>query len=549
VTTGVFAQVKDTSKTIPVHIKNSKNYYHIQTDSGEYNKFIDDVVLQQGTDILYCDSAYMNQTTHNFEAFGDVKITQADGTEAKSNYLRYISDSKTAFMRGNVSLNDNKGKLWCDELTYNLNTKIGVYDHGGRLVSDSTTVTSNTGEYNVKTKDATFKGNAIITDPQYHITSESLVYNTGTKITRFFAPSIVNSDKMTLVTSSGAYDSHEGLADFSDHSSIWNDGQYIEADTLHYDKRTGFGFAYGHVVSIDTAHHSTIYCRHAQYYRKKKILWAVGDPVLKQVNGKDTIYIYADTFYSAPMVIPKLLPTDTVAKAATIKTAKKKSKLPQAEKPKLELAPPTMAFDDTSKTDTTAPSYFTGYHHVLIFSDSLQGKCDSIVYTMSDSVIKMIYSPIAWAHKSQITGDTILLKLDSNSLKSIYVPNNAFTVSQSGPAKAHLYDQVQGKRLKGYFKNNSIHQMVVYPDAQAIYYPTDNKGAYIGVNQSNSDTINAYFENQALIRIKLDNENHVKLTPITKADLPSMKLSRFKWLIDQRPKSKEELFKPGLLIK
>src|SRR5207244_843535 len=68
-------------------------------------------------------------------------------------------------------------------------------------------------------------------------------------------------------------------------------------------------------------------------------------------------------------------------------------------------APPIAV--DTTAADTTAPLYFIGYHHVLIFSDSLQGRCDSIVYTRADSLIRMIYKPIAWAHNSQITGDTI----------------------------------------------------------------------------------------------------------------------------------------------
>ena len=369
-------------------------------------------------------------------------------------------------------------------------------------------------------------------------------------MTQFFAPSVVTSEKMTLHTSSGSYDSHEGLADFKNHSSIWNESQYIEADTLNYDKRTGYGYAYGHVISIDTAHHSTLFCRHAQYYRRKKILWAVGDPVMQQINGKDTLYIYADTFYSSPISRPKLTAEDTVVKTTpkqNVKTKKgQKNKSPDSGKP-FEFQP-VLAFNDTtSSVDTSAPSYFTGYHHVLIFSDSLQGKCDSIVYTLSDSVIRMIYNPIAWAHNSQITGDTIILKLDSSSMKSIYVPNNAFSVSQSGPVKANLFDQIQGKKLKGYFKDNNINKLEVYPDAEAIYYPTDAKGAYIGVNQSKSDTIRAFFENRKLYKIKLDNENHITLTPMLKADFGSMRLSRYKWLIDQRPRTKEELFKPGIL--
>jgi hypothetical protein len=33
------------------------------------------------------------------------------------------------------------------------------------------------------------------------------------------------------------------------------------------------------------------------------------------------------------------------------------------------------------------------------------------------------------------------------------------------------------------------------------------------------------------------------MTPMEQADLPNTRLSRFKWLYDERPASKEELFK------
>ena len=161
-----------------------------------------------------------------------------------------------------------------------------------------------------------------------------------------------------------------------------------------------------------------------------------------------------------------------------------------------------MAKTDSTKADTTAPLIFIGYHHVRIFSDSLQGTCDSISYSQSDSTIRMMFDPIAWSHMSQITGDTILLKLDdSGKLKSLFVPNNSFVVSQSGPEKAQLFDQVQGKTLTGYFINNTINKLVVVPEAQSIYYSKDSKGAYVGESEASSERMKIYFQNQQINKI------------------------------------------------
>lgn len=586
------AQKADTAKKMAVSkddkmiisIDRAQTITGFKTDSGDYRKFTGDVILRQGTDTLYCDSAIQNSTTKNFEAFGHVKIAQMGGTKGTSDYLKYTSDKKLAYMRGDVALTDGKNNLICEELTYDLGSKVAVYDNWGTLHNDSTSVTSKTGIYSVNDKNARFKGSAYITDPQYKITSEDLLYNTESKVTQFYAKSIVTRDggKSVLQTSDGWYDGQKGIAHFLGHSSIWNDGQYIEADTLNYNKQTGYGLANGHVISIDTGHHATIYCGHTEYFQRKKILWATINPVLVQANGKDTLYMSADTFYSAPMTKSKLknpnnqipkdtlvfhefpMPkdysnkgsalkeqikvanerTDTAKRAMPVKEGKKnRNKNKNKKKDNKSENAETTIVTDTTAADTTAPLYFIGYHHVLIFSDSLQGKCDSVCYTRSDSMIRMMYNPIAWSHNSQITGDTILMQMDSSSLKRMYVPNNAFIVSQSGPPKAKLFDQVQGKTLTAYFNKKAITKMVVYPNAECIYYNKDDKGAYLGVSQATSVRMLIFFEDQKIIKIKFEQDTHQTMTPLDKADIPGMKLSKFKWLIDQRPKSKEELFK------
>jgi len=541
----VLGQKTDTSKNVPINIK-SKSFESLQTDSGDFNKFIGNVQFEQEGSIMYCDSAYQNQKTQNLEGFGNVKIVQPGGTQATSDYIRYTSGTKEAFLRGNVVLVDTRGTLKCDELTYNTGTKTGVYTQGGNLQNDSTNVKSKTGTYNSNTKDSRFAGNVVITDPQYHITSEDLTYNTETKIIEFFSPSVVTSDKSVLHTTCGTYDSKDEIAHFPCRSSVMNEDQYLEGDTIYYSKLKGAGTADGHVISIDTTQHATLYCGHADYKRRSRQLWATIKPVLKQISNKDSLFIRADTFYSAP--ISKRI--DSVKKPRIVKKdsvehshAKKKKVIVEKFAKTVITSEKVEETDTSSNADSTAPRFYIGYHHILIFSDSLQGRCDSITYTQSDSLLRMIYKPVAWSHKSQITGDTILLKMDSGKLKRMYVPNNAFMVSQSGPAKAQLYDQVQGKRLIGNFTNNAITDMLVFPEAECIYYSKDEKGAYLGVNQGSSDTLHILFNDQKIDKIIFTHDVHQTVTPMEKANFGEMRLSRFHWLEADRPKSREELFK------
>ncbi len=520
------AQQKDDKMAIEI----THNIYsdHVTTDSGEIVKWIGEVQFKQGTDLMSCDSAYLYTFNKNIEAFGNVRIVQLSGTQAESDYMRYTAGNKMAYMSGNVKLTDGKNTLWTQELTYDMAAKTGVYMQNGTLQNDSTTVSSVEGHYDSKTKYARFIHHVIVTQPHTEIISEDLGYYTETQVTDFYACSVVTNEKAILHTCSGSYDSKNEIAHFLGRSSIYNDDQYIEADTIHYNKITGKGEAMGKVIILDTGQKSTLYCGHAVYNEKLKRMKAMIKPVMKQVNGSDSLYIRADTLFSFP--VPK--PEDTVVHYIMVKVKKGK-------KEEMQRIPDTVT---AIERDSSRKRFFIGYHHVLIFSDSLQGKCDSISYSQQDSIIRMMYTPIAWSRKSQITGDTILLYTDSTNLKKMYVPSKALVVSQSGPDKAEMYDQIQGKTLTSYFVKQAIKDMLVTPEAEAIHYSKDDDGAYLGVNEAKSDSMKAFFKDEEIDKILFIKDVHQTMTPMDKANIPGLRLSRFQWLPEQRPKTKEELF-------
>lgn len=536
------AQRGDTANTVTILINNADLSTSI-ADSANLMKLSGHVDLKQGGNQLLCDSAIFNLAANNVEAFGTVRILQPGGTTVESDYLRYTGNTRQAYLRGNVHLTDGKNSLWSEELTYNTATKVGVYGQGGTLQSESTTLSSNSGTYNVRTKDARFTGGVYVTDPRYNTVSDDLGYNTNTKLVTFFGPSIVSNDRSELRTTRGTYDSNKEVGHFTSRSSIRNEDQYVEGDKLDYDRSTGYGLAVGNVIALDTTQHTTLFAGRASYNEKRRTLLATLKPVLRKENGKDSILMRADTFYSAPVALLVAAQAGRQAgKGLQDSTrAKKKHKAPYesivAEEQDAAFAPAP-----GSAADTAGPRYFTGYRHVVIWSDSLQGRCDSISYSQHDSVMRMMKSPVAWSRNSQITGDTLLLYTDSGQLSKIYIPNNALVVSISGPPAADLYDQVQGKTLTGYLSDGALEHMEVYPEAESIYYPKDDAGRYLGVNQSSAEKMRVYFLEQDINRIVLEQNVQQTITPMAEANLPAMRLSRFQWLIAVQPKSRAEIF-------
>lgn len=530
----------ESSNQVTININHARLFEAVQQDGRSLNKLIGDVQLEQNGTLFYCDSAYIDLAANNLEAFGNVRIQQPGGTEVSSDYLKYTGNTKVAFLRGNVHLLSGTDNLWCENLTYNTGTKIGTYDNGGTLQTVSTTLTSNNGWYNTRTKDSRFTGDVLVSDTSYNVVSDDLGYNTVSKVVLFYGPSVVKNDKSELRTTSGFYDSKAEVAHFTKRSSVRSGAQYVEGDTLDYDRKTGNGIAKGKVKALDTAQKITMWSNHAIVNEKTKTLLATQKPVLRKEGEKDTLYMRADTFFSATY-------SNVLQWQKTRRFPEIKPRFPENATSKKGRKTPVLKADTTLADSTTAPAdtshAFIGFHHVLVFSDSLQARCDSLSYTRRDSTLRLMLNPVAWSRQSQITGDTLLLQNDSGRVRRVYVPANAFVASRTGPVKAAIFDQVQGKTLTGYFQNGEMTHIVVWPEAESIYYPKDDSGAYLGVNKATSERMTVLFADGDLQTILLEEDIKQKMMPLTEVNLSEMRLPRFIWREKERPLSVEDIFR------
>src|SRR5580765_3074547 len=134
-------------------ILNAERLNYQKKDSTEFQSAAVKVVIKQETTLFYCDSVVLNKTKNMLEAFGHVHINDNDSVHTYSDYLRYFGNEKKAYLNGHVRLTDGTGTLTTPDLDYDLNTHIGIYTKGGKVVSDKTVLTSQEGYYYGETKD------------------------------------------------------------------------------------------------------------------------------------------------------------------------------------------------------------------------------------------------------------------------------------------------------------------------------------------------------------------------------------------------------------
>ncbi len=549
-------QPQDTGKII--RLIRADTYRRVKKDSlTELNMLIGHVLLQQGKTLFSCDSCVQNTNTNQIEAFGNVHINDADSVHTYSQYLKYLGNSRMAYLQKKVRLTDGKGTLTTEELEYDMNARIGNYKNGGKVVNGSTVLTSKEGYYYAETREAYFMQNVKLVDPEYTMATDTLLYNINGNMATFISATTINDGRSTIKTRSGFYDMKNGTASFGERPIIEDSTQQIIADNIVYDKKTGQGQADGSVIYRDTAQGVTILAGQTKFNNNDKQVLATLKPVMIIKQDNDSIYVAADTLFSSVTAWRDLpVKADSSLKDSVGKKdiAQSKKMADSTFKDSSTLQQNALAINPTdssttidtlkniTRTDlagTDSIRFFRAYHHVRIFSDSLQGVCDSLYYSSLDSTFKMFKDPVVWSNENQMLGDTIYLYTKNKKPDHLYVFENSFAISRT---KENFFNQIKGNRINGNFINGEIDFMRAKGNAESVYFLQDSDSAYIGMNYARADAISMYFGKEGLKRVSWVNGVEGTTFPMNQIPEEKKLLRNFKWLDERRPKTWLELF-------
>lgn len=213
-------------------------------------------VYEHKGNTLSADSGYIYEDEIKrqfFEAFGNVVITQPSGTVIYSDRLHYDAAAQHARLTGNVKMVDAASVLTTNYMTYNMRSKTGTYQNGGRIVSRGDTITSKTAYYFENTSDAYFRYKVVVRTPNVKVYTDSMRYNSLTKETYFFGPTNIKGNKgENLYTERGTYNTGTGIAKFNKNNLYTEGTKFLKGDSLYYNRDNGVGEAFRNVVFVDT---------------------------------------------------------------------------------------------------------------------------------------------------------------------------------------------------------------------------------------------------------------------------------------------------------
>lgn len=403
-----------------------------------------------------------------------------------------MATKKKAFMSGNVELIDKETHLYTSSINYDVAQKVASYTDSGRITNEKNTLTSIIGIYYADKKMFHFKDSVKIVNPDYVMTGDTMDYNTETATAFFTGPSEVKGDSIYIYCLKGWYDTKNDILRIWRNAVINNKKQIIKGDSLYYESKTGFGQAFKDMSIADTSNDVMVKGDYAWYYKNPEKFVVTEKAMFIQASGGDSLFLHSDTISAVSVA-------DSVGKLYRLVKA---------------------------------------YFGCRIFSKDLQAKCDSLSYSFQDSVIRLYHSPVLWSDTNQLISDSVAIFTKNREADRMELYNNAFITSQVDSIR---YNQIKGRTLKGYFRDNKLYKVNIDGNGETIYFLVDND-QIIGVNHAKSSSLEIDIDKGKITDIYEYQNPDGKLDPPFLNPPGTLRLPGFSWYDNLRPKKVQDIF-------
>lgn len=478
----LFCLAQNKEKAV-IHIIHADKAAFDEKIGRDVQRLLGNVALRHDSVYFYSDSAYLYEKSQTFKGYGQVHVTMDEGYELFGDSLVYNGETKFLEVFKHVVLRNDSMTLRTNYLTYDRINHVASYPNNGKIISGNKVMTSKKGYYFDEEHLFKFRYSVVATMPEYELYTDSLDYDNGIEKFYFEGPTTIINKENTMKGSSGYYDMRRDFIYIRRDAHYFNREQSMVSDTMIYSKHQQKALALSNVVMLDTTHKTIIYGDRAELFQDKGFGYVTDKMRTLYYAQKDTLFLHADSLFF---------------------------------------------YFDTATRDMRRFVYF---HDVSFFRNDVQGICDTLNYTLSDSLILMRHNPILWAENSQLRGDLIDIAI-SDGIDSAMLRPNAFIIQKD---TIDGFNQIKGKRMTAFFKENSLQHVYNNGNAETIYFLRQDDGKMIGINMSKSVAMDIKIDNNTISRIKYFKKTDETLYPEKDLKEEYRFLKGFEWLEELRP--------------
>ncbi len=175
-----------------------------------------------------------------------------------------------------------------------------------------------------------------------------------------------------------------------------------------------------------------------------------------------------------------------------------------------------------------------GWRHVKVYRTDFQSVCDSMVVIGQDSTLHLYIDPVLWNDENQITSEVMDLYTANQKLVRGEFVGHPIMISRIDTA---YYNQVAGKEMTAWFRNNEIYRNDVNGNVQTYYYlQDDDRKRVANMMTMESGDASFYIEDKAVVGITYRSNPVFSMIPMEKMpEDQELYLQDFKWEADRRP--------------
>ncbi|MDX9923668.1 MAG: OstA-like protein [Ignavibacteriaceae bacterium] len=358
------------------------------------------------------------------------------------------------------------------------------------MTQDEVRITCDRAIQFIKKNEAELIGNVIVTQDTIRINTSRGFYNGNKKIAYSNNGISLTDGHYKLNSKTGYYYFDENRSFFTGNVNLYDDESEMNADTLYYydneNKSIGIG-----KVKVNTKN-SVLLADSLVNYRESEITFAYGNVVIAE--KKESMLILSDYLEDnkkeGSSIIegnPLLVQIDTLDNGNLdtlyIKSISMKS------------------LKDSTKNILIAKD------SVNIFSKNLNSINSETYFDQITGEIRFkkkeedLTQPVLWYSNSQLSGDSINIRLIDKKLENIKVFGNSMLISENEKFPQR-FEQISGDSLYLFFMNDTLRNVEVTGKILSIYYLYE-EGEGNGVLKSSGERMKIGFESGSVSEVKL----------------------------------------------
>ena len=471
--------------------------------------FSGNVQFEHQGSLLSADEVIFYEEQNFVKAIGNVVLKNADGSVITSGEMEYDGNTQKGIAKKNVVLTDPKQTIKTETLYYDKLSNKAYFNTGGTIYANNSVTYAKVATYNVSSKIIDLTGNIKIDNADYTLVGVNVVQDQNTNIATINGPTTITNKanpSNIVYTEKGRYNQNTGEVFMTKNSRIDYKGKILTGEELYYNRNTGFGTGKGNVLLRDPKEKRFIRGGYGEIYEKKDSAMMTDKPYAVKILEKDSMYFSAD----------KIL---AYQKLDEVNPLKKKS-------------------------------FLRAYKKARMFKTNIQTRADSLSFNETDGIMKLFGKPFAWSGEKQVTGDKIeaYFNTESEAIDSLKVIGNAFAISKADSLnRKDEFNQIKGKLMIVYYKNNDINLAKVIGNAQAITYADDTnektkETERIGVALSTCGTIEAEFEERRVQIISCNIGANTDIFPMSLISKEKRFFPDFNWNTKDRLRKRQDIF-------